>query len=400
MHRLIEIFIHHTKAACVVATLALSMGACGGADTKTGSNGTGVAPPVEEDLASSGPITGLGGETVAGLGLQAAAAQVVIDANGNRSLNDLRLGMPAEVRGRIVGNANAATATVINAQSLVSGPLLAIDVGSGRLTLPGVEVDVDSNTIFDGTGPLTALTPGRAVEVYALTRANTSGAAPWLATRVVASSRPANEISLLGTVNAIGNGTITLGNLTVTNATAAVIGSPVSASPAPPVIVSLNGTVRVIGTYSAATNSIVATSVVTGLTPQRLDNSVLALDGIVQSVTGPGQFRLLDTEVRSAAAANVQPGLRVRVRGPKRNGILEANELTVQPNGAPVEYMLTGEITRVDSAGAIAVRGETVMTLGARLNNGSAADLVAGRRVRILVGVVAGNLVARDIAFL
>ena len=44
MHRLIEIFIHHTKAACVVATLALSMALVAVPTPKPGRTGPALHP--------------------------------------------------------------------------------------------------------------------------------------------------------------------------------------------------------------------------------------------------------------------------------------------------------------------------------------------------------------------
>jgi hypothetical protein len=386
--------------ALVVLLAAALAGSCGGgAENKTGSNGTGQAPPVE-DLTASAPLTGLGPESLGGISIEGVAGQVVINADGDRAAGDLRLGMPVELRGRLPAGTSAATAAQITVQNVVSGPLLAIDAAANRLTFPGALVELDANTIIESLPPLASLTPGQAVEVFGIAKPSGGAAATWLATRLAPGTLAPNEVSLLGTVTSIGAQGATVAGLSI-NSVGAIVSGPPAATSAPGTL-ALNTTVRVIGAYSQATNSINATRIITGLTPERPDNHVLVLDGLVQSVTAAGRFRLLDTEVRStlASAQTVQAGQRVRVRGIKQNGVLDASEVQVSAADAAQEFRLSGEIVRNTGDGSIVLRGETIVVSGATVVGGSASDLTSGRRVRVRAHVVAGALVAREVTLL
>lgn len=389
----------------VTAAVAILVTACGGgAETKTGSNGTGLSVP-PDDITVSARLTGLGPETLGAITIDTPNAQVIINAAGNRSVNDLRLGMPLELSGSVQGTASTATVNRVNAQSVVSAALLSYEVSSGILNFPGVRLETDANTIYDGVGPSTSLMPGTPLEVFALPKSPLDGSLPWRATRVQAGTRAANEISLLGTVSAINVSSLIVSGVQIntTGVTPSAFGGGSNAVLTSPASIPLNGIVRVTGVIDPATNIINASQLIVGLTPSRPDNSVLVLEGFVQSVSQPGQFRLLDTEVRSTSteASTIQVGQRVRVRGRKTNGVLDATEVSVAFSNAPIEYTLSGEITGNPRVGSIVVRGETLLiSNNTTIAGGGPGDLTPGRRVRLRANAVGGQLVASNVTLL
>ncbi len=389
----------HFAAAAFALTLALSLSHCGG-DGKTGSNGTGSVPPVEEALTASGPITTLGPTGVGGTSLDDASAQLQINAQSARSTSELRLGMFAEAGGTIIGSATNGTARSLSAQSAVVGQITAINPVARTLTVVTVPVSIDQNTILDGFSGLSALSLGARIEVYGL---------PQLPSNIVAATR----IGILppdatAPVEILGNATgATINQITVagtfvsTSGATLIIGGVPQISPSPGALIAENTRVRVIGVFDAARNSIAATQVVGGLTPVRNDNSVLVLDGLAQSVTAPGRFRLNDADVDAGAVGggSVVAGARVQVRGRKANGVLTASEFRQIAAADRITYVAQGDIANFNSVASFRVRGELFTSVGANIVGGTAADLVNGRRVRIRAVAGAGVLQAIDVTF-
>ncbi len=389
----------HFADVAFALTLALSLSHCGG-DGKTGSNGTGSVPPVEESLTASGPITTLGPTGVGGTSLDDAGAQLQINAQVARQVSELRLGMFAEAGGTIIGSATNGTARSLSVQSAVVGPITAINPAARTLTVVTVPVSIDQNTILDGFSALSALSLGSRVEVYGL---------PQLPSNIVAATR----INILppdatAPVEILGNATgATINQITVsgtfvsTSGATLIIGGAPQISPSPGALIAENTRVRVIGVFDAARNSVAATQVVGGLTPVRNDNSVLVLDGVVQSVTAPGRFRLNDTDVDAGAVGGnlVVAGARVQVRGRKAAGVLTASEFRQIAAADRITYVIQGDIANFNSVASFRVRGELLSAATATFVGGTAADLANGRRVRIRAVAGAGTIQASDVTF-
>ncbi len=413
--RLNKVLSHHATGSCAnihcAAThrrfraiasalmIAVSLSHCGG-DGKTGSNGTGSVPPVEESLTASGPITTLGPTGVGGTALDDTGAQLQINAQNSRPVAELRLGMFAEAGGVIVGSATSGTARSLSAQSAVLGPITAINPAARTLTVVTVPVSIDPNTIFDGFAGLATLSPGARVEVYGLPQPPSNNI---VATRInLLSPDVSAPVEILGVVSGSTINQINVAGLSVSTSSATLLiggAPPVSLSPG--ILIAENTRVRVIGVFDAARNSVVATQVVGGLSPVRNDNSVLVLDGLVQSVTAPGRFRLNDTDVDAGAVGggSVVAGTRVQVRGRKANGVLTASEFRQIAAADRITYVAQGDIANFNSVASFRVRGELFTSVGANIVGGTAADFVNGRRVRIRAVAGAGVLQAIDVTF-
>ncbi len=379
---------------------ALLLAACG-AETKTGSTGTGSVPSIAaESLVASGTVNALGPAGVGSITLEDGSARFQLNANAPRPVSELRLGMQLEAAGSIASGESAGTATGIVAQSAAVGPITSVDTAGGRLTLLSLNVQVDQNTIFDGLSSLAALTAGTRVEVFGLPQA---APATLLATRIIRlpadSSAP---VELLGNAANLTSSQFSLQGIQVAAGSAQVSIGGVLPSPAPPLVaVATNSRVRAIGSFDAATNTLTATQIIGGLNPVRSDNSLLVLEGVVQSVTSAGRFRLNDTDVDASTVGGggATTGARVQVRGRKLAGVLMASEYRQIAAGERISYSVQGEISDFASVAAFRVRGELVSANTATFSGGSAGDLANGKRVRVRAVAGAGQLEATQITF-
>ena len=390
-------------ASGVLASLLLTalLAGCGGGESKTGSNGTGLVPPMTDAFVASGAVAALGPTTVGGTAFDDSGAQPQINAEAPRTPADIRLGMLVEAGGTIVSNAAAGTVRTMIAQSAVIGTVSAVDLAAQRMTVLSLPVQLDQNTILDGVSALSSVAIGARVEVFGYT---VPPAATVFATRIVARAANASApVELLGTTGAATGSQFTVQGLTVATgaATLAMVGGVVPSPAVPVSSLGNNVRVRVIGTFDANSNTIVAAQVLNGLASVRDDNSVIVLDGIVQSVTSPGRFRLSDTDVDAGTVggAAAVPGARVQVRGRKLLGVLTASEFRVISAGTRIEYSLQGEIANFASIASFMVRGELIDASAAIVTGGLAIDLANGRRVRVKASAGPGRLSASEVAF-
>src|ERR1700741_3179198 len=95
---------------CIAALFLALLAGCG-VETKTGSTGTGIAPPPTQVTATvSGPINGLGPLGIAGANLEDGATQVLLNTEARRAATELRLGMFTDANARVFRETNAGSA--------------------------------------------------------------------------------------------------------------------------------------------------------------------------------------------------------------------------------------------------------------------------------------------------
>ncbi len=391
-----------TIAALVVTTATLTAcGGGGGADTKTGFGGSGDPPPPATALTASGPLSAVGVAAIAATGLDDRASPIFINTLAGQSFNTLKLGMVAEVTGTIPANSTSAaagTATNIIVQSTVVGSVSSVDLANQRITVLPLTVQVDQNTIFEGITALASLSAGTRVEVYGLPQPEIRTV---LATRLIALPAVAGApVELIGTATNVSPFQFTLQGVTVSIANLTSVITPTGVAQGTASIVE-NARVRVQGNYTAGANSLLATQVVTGIPVTRNDNTIIVLDGIVQSVGANGRFRLGDTDVETntANAASATVGSRVQVKGQKTAGVLVATDFRRVATGERLQYVIQGEISAFISSANFTVRGESVNASNATFVGGTASNLVNGRAVRIKAQVIAGRLEATEVSF-
>ncbi len=377
-------------------------GGGGGADTKTGFGGSGDPGTTSDVLNAAGPLSTAGTASIATTGLDDRASTVFINTLAGQSFSSLKLGMVAEVTGTIPLLSTSTTpgiATNIIVESAVVGLVSAVDVSNQRITVLPITVQVDQNTIFDGFNSLVTLAVGTRIEAYGLPQADSKTI---LATRLIALPAVSGApLELLGTASNVSAFQITVQGVAVSLGSLAGVTTPTGTVAGIASIVE-NARVRVLGTYSANTNSMLASQIVTGIPAARSDNAILVLDGIVQSVGANGRFRLNDTDVDTTAAntASITVGSRVQVKGRKTFGVLAATDFRRIAAGERIQYAVQGDIANFASVANFTLRGETINASAATFVGGTVANLVTGRTVRIKAQANAGRLEATEVSFL
>ena len=382
------------KYLLACASLALALAGCGGS-ANTGSDGTGGTPPNPEPTVASGPLTGLGPLGVAGAQLTDAATQVMLNTVSARPSSDLRLGMFADADGRVAPSTAEGVASTAVAQSVVIGPVAAIDPARRSLLVLGSPARVDQNTLLENFERLDQLAVGHLVEVFGL---RLPGAEGVLATRVIL--REASQVvELLGTISEIGIGSFTAQGLRIaTGNTQFTNPGGVDFSPAPPPI-GTGSLVRVRGTYDAAAGVVTASLVVTGFAPVRTDGKWVYVDGFVLGQGAATRFQVGDVAVDTTdvAATPLAVGMRVRLRGRMQAGVLRVDQVSVVAADARIDYVFEGPISAYASIADFRVRGERVDAASAVISGGPPSSLADGVRVRVTGVAGPGRINATEV---
>jgi len=357
----------------------LALLGCGGS-TNTGSDGTGVPPPPDAPTLASGPLTGLGPLGVAGAQLTDAGTQVQLNTLSARPSSDLRLGMFADADGRVAPSTGEGVASTAVAQSVVIGPVAAIDPARRILLVLGSPARADQNTLFENFERLDQLAVGDLVEVFGL---RLPGAEGVLATRVIL-REPSQVVELLGTISEVGIGSFTAQGLRIATGNAQFTNpGGIDFSPAPPPI-GAGSLVRVRGTYDAAAGVVTASLVVTGFAPVRSEGKWVYVEGFVLGQGAPTRFQVGDVAVDTTDVATpLAVGTRVRLRGRMQAGVLRVDQVAVVAADARIDYVFEGPISAYASIADFRVRGERVDASSAVILGGPASSLADGVRVRV-----------------
>lgn len=390
------------RGPALVAGLSLLFLAACGADTKTGSNGTGRTPDAPDPTVASGPLNGLGPLEVGGASLQEVGTSVLINASFRSGTADLRLGMTANANGTASIASGAGVASGAVAQSIVQAPVTLVDAASQTIALLGLNFQADQNTLFEGVESLAQVVIGDEVEAFGMTR---PGSRLFQATRIIVRRPATGRVELLGTLDSVTGGTAQVQGVSVNLANAQVsLTSPTGVGPASIGVLATGTLARISGTLNAADGTLVATSVISSLAPARAEGDVVFLEGFVREVPAAGRFRIADLEVDAGGvtlfSGSVSVGTRIKVRGKMRGGVMRAEAAEIILPAAQIEYSLEGQITDYSTISSFTVRGERIDASQAAFGNGSASNLGAGRTVRIKGRSANGRLLAREVVFL
>lgn len=364
-------------APAMAAALALLVAACGGSGGGVGSGGTGGF--------ASGPITGFGSVIVNEVRFDDSSATVEDGEGARRTRDDLKLGMTVDVdSGAISGTSGSqtATATRIRFDSELRGPVADINVGGGTFSVLGQAVVVDATTVFDESlGSLATLAAGTSIEVYAVFD---PAAQRYLAKRVdqAGSSATAQVRGLVAAVDSSAR-TLRLAGVTYAYGSASNVPADLAAGSFVRLRVS---TVPVSGRYTVL-------SFGTAL-PSLSDADGASLKGLVTAFVSATAFSVNGRPVNAASASfpdgrsGLGLGARVEVKGDLRSGTLVATEVKIktEQQESDSSFEINGSIDSVNAlAQTFKLRGLTVSTTRSdlRYENGTAANLVAGRRVQV-----------------
>ena len=383
MSRPLQVFTFDTASrrvgAMLVATLAVLVASIAGCGGSVGTGGTGAYVV--------GPVSGFGSVIVAGVRFDDSAARVEDDDGTLRSRDDLRLGMMVEIDSGAIapdGSGGAqATATRVRFASELIGPVTSIDPATARLTVLGQPVRVTASTVFDAalTGGLAALANGDVVEVYGFFDAAGGG---YSATRIERRSNPPTLYRVRGVVRE-------LDNLAQTLRIGAQLFDYRSALSMPANLDNGQFVRLRVAAAPVAGRWVVSAF---GAAPRMLDDRDEAeVEGLVSAFTSATQFRVNGVTVDASGAAfpdgsaGLALGVRVEVKGSTRAGVLVASTVEIKTDDeVRIEgFDLRGTIDSVNPAATtFALRGLTVFYGNApRFDGGSAADLVAGRKLRV-----------------
>jgi len=363
-------------ALCVAALL----GCGGGVD----SGGTGSP----QQTYSSGSISGFGSIVVNGVRYDDSAAAVQDDEGAARSRAALKLGMVVEIEAGPISTDAAgvktSSASRVVIGSAIRGPVEAVDVASGMLTVIGQRVRVDADTVFDGFARgLSSVRVGQQVEVHGFFDASNDR---HIATRV-ALTAGLGEFKLRGRITRLNTGarTFMIGGATISYATV-----PAAQLPALSDGIVARVTLAVVPQGGVWT----ATKVRTAAGAPPVDRVEAELEGMVTDFVSLASFRINgtpvdasgpDVEFDDGSASDVANGARLEVEGEMRDGVLVARKVEIERAAEPDKFELSGAIESVNTAArSFVLRGQTVVHDGnTEFSRGSATDLVVGAQVEV-----------------
>jgi len=205
------------KAFTIVSLAVALLNATGCGDGSGGiGGGSGTSNPsgIDRSGNSVGAIDAFGSVIVNGVEWETGSSTVfTVEDDDSRSQDDLAVGDIVVIKGTIDGGTGIATATSVEADDLIEGPIGMIDTTNETFVVLGTTVRTDLDTIYDdslGGSSFAALTLNASVEVHGFIRADGSV----LATRIEASA-PTEEFEVTGIVANLTETTFDINDLSV-----------------------------------------------------------------------------------------------------------------------------------------------------------------------------------------
>ncbi|MFM6991483.1 MAG: DUF5666 domain-containing protein [Rhodoferax sp.] len=355
-------------------------GCGGGSDSGTntgalpGTGGTGIY--------AAGPISGFGSVILKGIRFddQAASAAGRIMVDGMSVTSDaLRLGMIASVAGeQQAGQTGQATASSIEVWSIARGRVTQVASG-GLLTVAGMSVQTDANTVFDGIAGATYLREDMGVVVWGLQ----AGANGWTATRLA-------RVSDLVTTAATGRVTFSDGHWYVNELR--LMGAATATLTA-------GAWVRVQG-QSADGERLALESVqpLQGDGTTAVREGALEIEGYATSELHNGQFQMGQWLVDVSAISppvSITLGEHLEVSGNYAGGVLRAQSVVPDDDTGVKEVEIEARIESYTSLASFVLRGQRCDASGAAIPAGVVQSLAQGVKVRV-IGRAAGDVLLVD----
>lgn len=374
-----------TLLRALMAGLLLS--ACGGG-VETG--GTGAGSYVE------GPVTGFGSVIVGGVRFDETAARIEDSEGQPQGAAALRLGMRLEVDAGAIGadadGARSASASRVRIAPELLGPVSAAIGASPFIEVLGQSVRVTAATLVDGVpGGLAALRLGDVVEVHGFPEAQ-SGNDRYVATRIERRSATPPALRVRGLVRSLDVAARTL-RIGQQQYTLAAIGVPAGLANGQLVRLTV-GTTTVRGQWPVLT--------IAAETRRLDDRDEAEVEGVITALASSARFELngIEVDARDATfvdgSAGIALGARVKVRGRAAADALVAGSVELRSDQEVHEegFDLRDTLAGLDAvAQTFLVHGVSVFYGSVpppQFDNGGAADLANGRRVRVR-GVLAAD---------
>ena len=373
------------RAPICALLCAAAVGGCGGGGVSAGvdTGGTGDQTPTY----AYGPIDGFGSIVVNGVHFDDSAAMVLVDDGAARSRGELKLGMVVAVDAGPIGTdasgARTSAATRVQWSTDLQGPVQAVDVAAGTLTVIGQSVSVGAQTVFDGwPSGLAGVQVGEQVEIHALLDAAMGRHAATRIERKASLSqfklrgRVANLNALAKTFS-VGAATLSYAGVAATQLPALSNGLPVRAT-----------------LLAAQQDGVwVATKLRTDARTVA-DGTDTEIEGFVTDFVSPASFKINGIAIdasgssvtfQNGSAAQIANGVRLEVEGEGRGGVVLARKVEFESDDEADKFELSGAVESIDAAARVfVVHGVTVVWNDAtRFDGGTAASLATGVQVEV-----------------
>jgi Domain of unknown function (DUF5666) len=362
-------------AITVMTVVALLVVACGGGGSGVagvGSGGTGSF--------SVGTITGFGSVFVNELRYEDSSASVH-DDDGLRNRDDLKLGMVVRVQGN-TNSKGETSASSIFFDSVLLGPVSAVDTSGKTVTILGQKVVTDVNTVFDASLPsgFNSIQKNQTLEIHGFVNPLTNEVQATL----IEAKNQLSFYKISGLLNNLNSSsqTFQIGLETFSYA-------GLSPSSLPPGLA--NGLFIKVRTAVTATSGVWSVMRLSGNSETLSDQDDAEVEGLITSLTSSSQFSIGNVPINAASAsfpdgaANVVLGARVEVKGRITAGTLFAKEVKLITHTSGKQIDLRGTISNADAlAKTFIVRGVTVSYAGSvQFDNGSPSNLINGVAVEV-----------------
>lgn len=319
----------------LVASIALTVSACGGGGDTTASGGTGGTG------ISFGTVTDFGSIIVNGGRLDDSMASVMMDDNPGAGMHGgLKKGMVVKVSGTFSGNMG--TAASIEFRDNLEGPVCDQSTLNGITTLRvlGQTVILDATTIVDNNATINV---GDIVEVSGLPDAQEVIHASFIEKKTPLTA----VIEVKGRIDAVNAPTFTINNLEVNFAIATFDNSIPGGQPVVGQFVEVKGTVFACNN-PAGTDTLTATRV--ELEPEGAGAIAAGdraeIEGFITTALnppgGPGAFMIGNQQIVTNGSTRFLPedfgatdlvvGAKVEAEGTLANGVLTATKISFRQN--------------------------------------------------------------------
>lgn len=353
-------------AAGLVTTLAACGGGGGGSSAGVGTGGTGAF--------AVGTISGFGSVIVNGVRYDDSRATVVDDDDNSSSSSSLAVGQVVEIRGSVNDDGVTGTASTIAYYSALKGPVTAVNLGAGTVTVFGQVVNVTATTLFEDVSGLSGLAVGNVVEVYGLPDASGAITATRIEREATTIAGFSGDFRIRGLVSGLTPTSpgqrFTVGTVIVqTDNNTQIDGTIVDGAF---VKLRLDKTAIAANTYTAKRVKVKNRVYESGVTKAEVEGLISDFTSSSAPFKVNGYPVQLGTTVsyEHGTVGNLTDGARIEAKGVVTNGVLiaskvefddEENDGGADGNDAPYEFHGVATCTSCGSTtGSFEVRGVTV----------------------------------------
>jgi hypothetical protein len=267
------------------------------------------------------------GVVVNGITFDPSHAIIVINGEDATGPDDLQPGMVAGVNGKFVPGLDAGDADLIRVTRVVFGKVSGVGSGGTGLKIAGIVANPRGDVVLIGCASASDITVGTTLDVYGYS----DGLLGVVDATLIACVAPSDSVELHGVVSAVATGSIVVNGVSIDVSTAKLIdfGGPIADGD----VVAVDGTVSAQG--------IVATSVTLQPDVDSRNGEQATVEDAIGAMISPLVFVVDAFEVDATnasfsggTAADLVQGRVVRVQGKIVNGILEAQSVIFDDDGA------------------------------------------------------------------